>query len=177
MDIVKGFEPAAFWKHFYNITRIPHESGNEEGVRNYAREIAEKYGHDYKVDEIGNIVIKRKAAAGFEDKPSVVIQGHMDMVCEKNRDTVHDFDRDPIPLLVEDGWLKADGTTLGADNGVAVAAGLALLEADLELPVAVRPLLHFNRNVTVGILSARTSHIDYPVLFRVKVDKYSRINH
>jgi len=130
MDIINGLEPASFWKHFYNLTRIPRESGNEAGVRKYAADFAEAQGLEYKIDAIGNILIRRPAAPGRENSPSVVLQGHMDMVCEKNRDKVHDFAKDPIALVIEDGWLKADGTTLGADNGVAVAAGLAVLEAD-----------------------------------------------
>lgn len=138
MEIVKGLKPESFWKHFYNLTRIPRESGNEAGVRQYAVDFAGKLGLEYQIDEIGNIVIRRPAGKGKEGSPSVVLQGHMDMVCEKNRDTVHNFDTDPIALLIEDGWLKADGTTLGADNGVAVAAGLAVLESDEELcPVEV----------------------------------------
>ncbi|MDC7124699.1 MAG: aminoacyl-histidine dipeptidase [Spirochaetales bacterium] len=133
MSIVDGFEPAVFWKHFYNLTRIPRGSGNEAGVRKYASDFAEKHGFNYKVDKIGNIIIKKPAAPGKESSPSVVLQGHMDMVCEKNRNKVHDFLKDPISLVVEDGWLKADGTTLGADNGVAIAFGLGVLESQEEL--------------------------------------------
>ena len=130
MEIIKGLQPEAFWRHFYNLTRIPRESGNEAGVRKYASDFAEAQGLEYRIDKIGNIIIKKPAAPGKENSPSVVLQGHMDMVCEKNRDKEHDFAKDPIALVIEDGWLKADGTTLGADNGVAVAAGLAVLEAD-----------------------------------------------
>ena len=130
MDLTSGLEPELFWKHFHKLTTIPRESGNEEGVRSYAAGVAEKLGLEYRIDEIGNILIRKPAAPGKEGAPSVVIQGHMDMVCEKNRETKHDFSKDPISLVIEDGWLKADGTTLGADNGVAVAAGLALLESD-----------------------------------------------
>ncbi|MBI9107123.1 MAG: aminoacyl-histidine dipeptidase [Spirochaetales bacterium] len=138
MEIVKGLKPEAFWRHFYNLTRIPRESGNEEGVRRYAVDFAEKQGLEYIIDKIGNVLIRRAPSAGKVGSPSVVLQGHMDMVCEKNRDKQHDFARDPIALLNEDGWLKADGTTLGADNGVAVAAGLAVLEAEEALgPVEV----------------------------------------
>jgi dipeptidase D len=138
MEIIKGLKPEAFWKHFYNLTRIPRESGNEEGVRQYAVTFAKEHKLEYTIDKIGNVLIRRPAGKGKEGSPSVVLQGHMDMVCEKNRDKQHDFDKDPIALLIEDGWLKADGTTLGADNGVAVAAGLAVLEAEEDLcPVEV----------------------------------------
>ena len=138
MEIVNGLKPEPFWRHFYNLTRIPRQSGNEAGVRQYAVDFAEKHGFVYKIDAIGNVLIRKPAAPGKEGVPSVVLQGHMDMVCEKNRDYEHNFAVDPIKMKIEDGWLKAEGTTLGADNGVAVAAGLAILESDIELgPIEV----------------------------------------
>lgn len=167
MDLIKGLEPASFWKHFYNLTRIPRESGNEAGVRQYAADFAEAHGLKYKIDEIGNIIIKRPAAAGKEDSPSVVLQGHMDMVCEKNRDTVHDFAKDPIKLMIEDGWLKADGTTLGADNGVAVAAGLAVLESD-EVFGQVEVLLTVDEETGLtGAMELDPSNIESRILINL----------
>ncbi len=128
MSITEGLKPEAFWKHFYNITRIPRESGNEAAVREYVKAFAEEKGLEYYIDSIKNIIVRRPASPGCENKKAVVLQGHLDMVCEKNRDKVHNFDKDPIPVVIEGDWLKADGTTLGADNGVAIAAGLAVLE-------------------------------------------------
>ncbi|MDC7226096.1 MAG: aminoacyl-histidine dipeptidase [Spirochaetales bacterium] len=167
MDIIKGLEPASFWKHFYNLTRIPRESGNEEGVRKYVSDFADAQGLEYKIDAIGNIIIKRPAAPGREKSPSVVLQGHMDMVCEKNRDKVHDFAKDPIALVIEDGWLKADGTTLGADNGVAVAAGLAVLESDEALgPVEVLLTVDEETGLT-GAMELDPSIVDSRILINL----------
>ena len=167
MDIVEGLEPKAFWTHFYMLTRIPRESGNEEGVRRYAADFAEKHGLEYRIDKIGNIVIKRPASPGMENRPSVVLQGHMDMVCEKNRDKQHDFAVDPISLVIEDGWLKADGTTLGADNGVAVAAGLAVLESDEKLgPVEILLTVDEETGLT-GAMELDPSMIDSRILINL----------
>ena len=167
MEIIKGLEPASFWKHFYNLTRIPRESGNEEGVRKYAAEFAESQGFEYKIDSIGNIIIKRPASPGREKSASVVIQGHMDMVCEKNRDKEHDFAKDPISLVIEDGWLKADGTTLGADNGIAVAAGLAVLESDEALgPIEVLLTVDEETGLT-GAVELDPSIVDSRILINL----------
>jgi len=167
MEIVKGLKPESFWRHFYNLTRIPRESGNEEGVRSYVVDFAEKHGLEYKIDKIGNIIIKRPAGRGKQGSPSVVLQGHMDMVCEKNRDKEHDFEKDPIALLIEDGWLKADGTTLGADNGVAVAAGLAVLESEEELcPVEVLLTVDEETGLT-GAIELDPSMVDSRILINL----------
>ncbi len=167
MNIVKDFKPEAFWKHFYNLTRIPRESGNEAGVRAYAVEFAKEHGLEYRVDKIGNVIIKRPASAGKDSSPSVVLQGHMDMVCEKNRDKVHDFAKDPIELVIEDGWLKADGTTLGADNGVAVAAGLAVLESEEEFgPIEVLLTVDEETGLT-GAMELEPENIDSRILINL----------
>ncbi len=167
MEIINGLQPETFWTHFYNLTRIPHESGNEAGVRKYAADFADRHGLQYKIDVIGNIVIKRPASPGKENSPSVVIQGHMDMVCEKNRDKVHDFAVDPISLVIEDGWLKADGTTLGADNGVAVAAGLAVLESDEQLgPIEVLLTVDEETGLT-GAMELDESIVDSRILINL----------
>ena len=97
--VFEGFEPQAVWKHFYEINQIPRCSKNEEGVRKHIINLAEKLNLEYKEDETGNIVIKKDASPGMENKPIVVIQGHMDMVCEKNEGTVHDFTKDPIVMV------------------------------------------------------------------------------
>ena len=167
MEIINGLKPEPFWRHFYNLTRIPRESGNEEGVRRYAIEFAEANKLEYKTDSIGNVIIKRPASPGRENSPSVVIQGHMDMVCEKNRDKVHDFAKDPISLVIEDGWLKADGTTLGADNGVAIAAGFTVLESDETLgPVEVLLTVDEETGLT-GAIELDPSMVDSRILINL----------
>jgi len=128
-EIIEHLEPKYVWKNFYAINQIPRCSKHEEAIREYVLNFAKNLGLEAKTDHVGNVLISKPATPGMENRPAVVIQGHLDMVCEKNNDTVHDFSKDPIKMKVEDGWITADGTTLGADNGIAVAMGMALMEA------------------------------------------------
>lgn len=130
MAVLDGLEPKLLWKHFDEIRKIPRPSGQEEKAAAYVISIAEKLGLDYDKDEAGNVIIRKGASPGYENSPTVVLQGHLDMVCEKNSDKEFDWDKDPIELLIEGEWLTANGTTLGADNGIGVAAALAILEDD-----------------------------------------------
>jgi dipeptidase D len=122
---LSGLEPAELWKHFHEITRIPRESRNEAGIRDYLARWAGSRGCEHVIDETGNIIIRCKATPGHEGAPTVVLQGHMDMVCEKNADVKFDFAKDPIDVQVEGDFVKARGTTLGADNGIGIAAAMA----------------------------------------------------
>jgi len=126
--VVSGYEPKRAFEIFEDICAIPHGSGNESGVADYIESFAKKNGLFCFRDEVGNVFIRKAATAGYEDQPALMLQGHMDMVCEKNADSSHDFERDGLELKVMDGCLWANGTTLGADNGIAVAMMLALLE-------------------------------------------------
>ena len=119
--------PAHIWEHFYCITQIPRPSQQEAAVRNYVIEQADAAGHSWRVDDEGNLAVSVAASAGRETGPRVIIQNHLDMVTVKTAEKNHDFDRDPVSLVVEQGWLRADRTTLGADNGVGCAAALALM--------------------------------------------------
>ncbi len=118
---------------FDEITKIPRESGHEELITAYLLDYAGRLGLEARRDEIGNVVIIRQAASGLEDRPTIVLQSHSDMVCEKNEGVEHDFSKDPIKYEIEDGWLIAKDTTLGADCGIGVAAQLAVLGSDLKL--------------------------------------------
>ena len=112
---------------FKEITRIPRESGHEEKIVEYLVNFAKEHGLEYKTDDVNNVVITRRASKGYEDRSTIVLQGHTDMVCEKNAGVEHDFAKDPIRYVVEDGWMIAKDTTLGADCGIGVAAQLAAL--------------------------------------------------
>ncbi|NOY05434.1 MAG: aminoacyl-histidine dipeptidase [Chlorobi bacterium] len=128
-------QPEAIWRHFYGITRVPRPSKKEGKILDYLKKVISDLGYDFVQDETGNIVVRKPATPGYENAPTVLIQGHVDMVCEKNKGTEHDFDNDPIKAFVDGDWVKADGTTLGADNGIGMAAALAVLEAkDLVHP-------------------------------------------
>lgn len=129
MNVFKGLKPEAVWTYFEEICQIPRPSKKEEKVAAFLLAFARKNGLEAKKDEAGNVLIKKPAAKGAEHLPAVVLQAHMDMVCEKNSDTQHDFDKDPIQPYIDGEWVKAKGTTLGADDGIGMAAQLALLTA------------------------------------------------
>ena len=116
---------------FKEITRIPRESGHEEKMTAFLQKFAADRGLDCRTDATGNVVITREAAPGKENVPAIVLQSHQDMVCEKNSGCDHDFARDPISYVIEDGWMIAKDTTLGADDGIGIAASLALLDSDI----------------------------------------------
>ena len=116
---------------FKEITRIPRESGHEEKMTAFLQKFAADRSLDCRTDATGNVVITREAAPGKEKVPAIVLQSHQDMVCEKNSGCDHDFARDPISYVIEDGWMIAKDTTLGADDGIGVAASLALLDSDI----------------------------------------------
>jgi len=121
-------KPELLWKYFFEITKIPHGSGNEAPLAEYVIKAAKDNGLAYKQDDVGNVVVSKPASAGMEKNKTVILQSHMDMVCEKNKNTVHDFLKDPLKLKLEGNILSAEGTTLGADNGIGVATQLALME-------------------------------------------------
>ncbi|MEP1469762.1 MAG: beta-Ala-His dipeptidase [Halieaceae bacterium] len=120
-------QPAHLWEHFYQITRIPRPSKEEMAVRQYVIDQAEAAGHAWQMDAQGNLVIRVPGSAGMESNGTVIIQNHLDMVTVKTEDKEHNFSTDPLSLQVNDGWLLADRTTLGADNGVGCAAALAVM--------------------------------------------------
>ena len=126
---ISGLKPERLWHYFGEILMIPRPSKKEEKIATYLVEFGNKQGLETLRDDTGNVIIRKPASPGMEHVPSVVLQSHIDMVCEKNADTVHDFDKDPIQAYVEDGWVKARGTTLGADDGIGIAAQLAILES------------------------------------------------
>ena len=128
--VVKGYEPARVFEIFEDLCAIPHGSGNEKGIADYIEKFATERGLFILRDETGNVFVRKNATKGYESTAPIMLQGHMDMVCEKNADSDHDFLCDGLELRVVDGMLWANGTTLGADNGIAVAMMLALLETE-----------------------------------------------
>lgn len=125
---ILALEPQKMWHYFHEITRIPRPSKKEEKIREYLVDFGKKMDLETIVDDIGNVLIRKLATKGFENRKTVVLQSHMDMVCEKNNDVEFDFETDPIQTHVEGEWLKAKGTTLGADDGIGIAAALAILD-------------------------------------------------
>jgi dipeptidase D len=125
---IDGLEPALLWKHFDRILKIPHGSGSEKALGDHVLAFAKSRGLAAVRDKVGNIVVRKPASAGREKASATVLQGHLDMVNEKNSDVAHDFAKDPIEAEIKDGWMHARGTTLGADNGIGVSASLAVME-------------------------------------------------
>lgn len=141
--VLNDLQPSLVFKYFEEISQIPRGSKNEKGISDYLRNFGESLGLETIQDESLNIIIRKPATPGYENVPGVVLQGHMDMVCEKNKSTNHDFMKDPIKLRIDGDYVYATDTTLGADNGIAVAMGLAILASNdiahpaLELLVTV----------------------------------------
>lgn len=129
MSTIKDLEPKAVWGHFHTLTQIPRPSKKEAEIIAYMKKFGEDLGLETIVDEVGNVIIKKPATPGMENRKGVVLQGHLDMVPQKNSDKVFDFEKDPIEARIDGEWVTANGTTLGADNGIGVAAAMAVLES------------------------------------------------
>jgi len=126
---ILSLQPERVWKNFYALTQIPRPSKSEEKIQEFMSKFGRDLGLETIVDEVGNVIIRKPATPGMEKCRGVVLQGHLDMVPQKNSDTKHDFEKDPIDAYVDGDWVKARGTTLGADNGMGVAAIMAILES------------------------------------------------
>ena len=126
----KDLRPAVVFHYFDEVCQVPRPSKKEEKIRAYLLDFAKKHNLEAKTDEAGNVLIKKAASAGMENLKTVILQSHIDMVCEKNKDTEHNFETDPIQTYIDGEWLRAKGTTLGADNGIGVATELAVLVSD-----------------------------------------------
>ncbi len=127
---ILNLEPKIIWKHFYSLTRIPRPSKKEGKIIEFMKKFGEDLGLETIVDPVGNVIIKKPATPGMENRKGVILQGHLDMVPQKNSGTAHDFEKDPIDAWIDGEWVKAKGTTLGSDNGMGVAAAMAVLESD-----------------------------------------------
>lgn len=130
MSEIKNLNPQRVWKHFYSLTQIPRPSKKEAKVIEFMKNFGENLGLETIVDHIGNVIIRKPATPGMENRMGVIFQGHLDMVPQKNSDKTHDFEKDPIEAFVDGDWVTANGTTLGADNGMGCAAAMAVLESD-----------------------------------------------
>ena len=127
-DALAGLKPALLWKHFSQLLKIPHGSGNERALGDYIISVAKSLGLPWKRDRVGNVLVSKPATPGREQSAGIILQGHVDMVNEKNSDVAHDFLKDAIVAEVKSGWVQAKGTTLGSDNGIGVSAALAVME-------------------------------------------------
>ena len=129
MSALSSLYPQPLWQWFGQICTIPHPSKHEQALSQHIQQWARDKGLPVVEDKVGNLIIKKPATPGFENRKVVVIQAHLDMVPQKNADKIHDFTTDPIDAYVDGDWVKARGTTLGADNGIGMASALAILAA------------------------------------------------
>ena len=150
-DILQ-LSPREVWKHFYRLTQIPRPSGHEEKIREFIAGFGRNLGLESMVDEVGNVIIRKPAAPGMENRKGVILQGHLDMVPQKNLGKRHDFATDPVEPLLDGDWVRANGTTLGADNGMGVAAAMAVLESTALLHGPLEAL--FTSNEESGMTGA-----------------------
>jgi len=127
MSNITDLQPKSLWKYFHDITQIPHPSKNEKKLAEYIVRFGKEHGLETVVDKTGNVIIRKPATRGMENRKTIILQGHLDMVPQKNSDKKHDFEKDPIETVIDGEWVRANGTTLGSDNGIGVAATLAVL--------------------------------------------------
>lgn len=144
---VKDLKPSLIWECFDEITKVPRPSCHEEQIRAYLLDFAKKHNIRVKTDKVGNVVMSKPATPGHENAPTVILQAHMDMVAEKNNDVEHDFLKDPIQTYIDGDWVKARGTTLGADNGIGMAAALAVMIDDTLVHGPVEALFTINEEI------------------------------
>jgi dipeptidase D len=165
-NILKDLKPEAVFRNFEELTKIPRGSGNEKGVSDYLVRFAKKHGLEVIQEECLNIIIKKPATKGYENAPTVILQGHMDMVCAKEEE--FDFEKDSIPIFVDGDMIRTKGTTLGADNGIAVAMAMAILESDeLEHP-AINVLITVAEETGMdGVLNLKPENISGDILINI----------
>jgi dipeptidase D len=166
--VILGLKPEKVWKHFLAISRIPHCSGNEKGIADYISACAEQRGLSCIRDSAGNVRVILPAVDSTLKTPIVALQAHLDMVCEKNEGTIHDFTRNPLQLILNDNWLSANGTTLGADNGIGVACALAIMDSPeiLKGPVELIFTVEEETGLT-GALNIDSGFITAPMLINL----------
>ena len=150
---VKDLKPELIWKCFDEITKVPRPSCHEEQIRDFLLKFAADHNIEVRTDKVGNVVMSKPATPGHESAPTVILQSHMDMVAEKNNDTEHDFLKDPIQTYIDGEWVKARGTTLGADNGIGMAAAMAVMIDDSLVHGPVEAL--FTVNEEIGLEGAQ----------------------
>jgi dipeptidase D len=176
IEVLKNLQPVEVFKYFEKLSQIPRGSGNEKEVSDYLVSFAKENNLEYVQDAALNVVIRKNASKGYENSPAVVLQGHMDMVNEKNSDVEHDFTKDPLKLKIIDDRVYADGTTLGADNGIAVAMGLAILASDEYQHPAIELLVTTSEETGMdGAMALDPKNIDGRTLINIDSEEEGTI--
>lgn len=168
MNILQNLEPKEVFGYFEAISNIPRGSGNEKGISDYLLNFGKSLGLESIQDKALNVIIKKPGTKGYENAPTVIIQGHMDMVCEKNNGVVHDFEKDPLKLRIVDDYIYATDTTLGADNGIAVAYAMAILASnDIPHPPIEVLITTDEETGMSGAMSINKENIDGKILINL----------
>ena len=165
-------QPKVLWENFSKLNAIPRPSKREDKVIAFMKDFGEQLGLPTEVDEVGNVIIRKPATQGMEDRKSVIMQSHLDMVCQKNNDTVFDFEKEGIKMKVEGDWVKAEGTTLGADNGLGVAAIMSILESkDIPHP-AIEALFTIDEETGMtGALGLKPGQLTGDILLNLDTEE------
>ena len=174
---ITHLEPQNIWKNFAALNAVPRPSKKEERVIAFIKNFGENLGLPTSVDEVGNVIIKKPATAGMENRQTVVLQSHLDMVCQKNNDVDFDFDTQGIEMYVDGDWVKAKGTTLGADNGLGVAAIMSILEStDIAHP-AIEALFTIDEETGMtGALGLKPGQLTGEILLNLDTEEDDEID-
>ena len=173
---IRQLEPKNLWNKFADLNAVPRPSKKEERVIAFMKNFGETLGLPTLVDEVGNVIIKKPATSGMEDRKTVVMQSHLDMVCQKNSDTDFDFDTQGIEMLIEGDWVRANGTTLGADNGLGVATIMAILESDTIVHPAIEALFTIDEETGMtGAQGLKGGLLDGEILLNLDTEEDDEI--
>jgi dipeptidase D len=175
-SVLKDLKPYEVFKYFEEITQIPRGSGNEKAISDYLVAFAKEHNLEVIQDEALNVIIKKPGTPGYENSPRVILQGHMDMVNEKNQGTEHDFDKDPLKLRVEGDMLYATGTTLGADNGIAIAYAMALLASKDTPHPPLEALITSDEEAGMsGAMALKPEHVEGRILVNIDSEEEGKL--
>jgi dipeptidase D len=175
-NILKDLKPNDVFKYFFELTQIPRGSGNEEAVSNYLVDFAKKHNLSYIQEECNNVIIKKKATKGYENSKKVILQGHMDIVCAKNDGYKFDFEKDSIELIIDGDYIKTKGTTLGADNGIALAMTMAILADDTISHPEISALFTISEETGMdGAILLKSENINGDILINIDSEEEGTI--
>jgi len=168
---IRSLEPTALWNNFADLNAVPRPSKKEEKVREFMVRFGENLGLKTIVDPVGNVIIKKPASKGMENRKTIVMQSHLDMVCQKNNDTDFDFDTQGIQMFVDGDWVKAKGTTLGADNGIGVASIMSVLESADIIHPAIEALFTIDEETGMtGAIGLQAGYLDGEILLNLDTE-------
>lgn len=173
---IRQLEPQALWNHFADLNAVPRASKKEERVIAFMKDFGEKLNLETRIDEVGNVIIKKPATPGMEDRKTVVMQSHLDMVHQKNNDTDFDFDTQGIDMFIDGDWVKANGTTLGADNGLGVATIMAVLDSTTIAHPAIEALFTIDEETGMtGAMGLKVGLLDGDILLNLDTEEDDEI--